>query len=54
MAKNVFFLGLIVAASGLVSPPIALACGLIYGFTFVHPYHVDSRKLSRFLWPRFS
>jgi len=48
-AKNVFFLGLIVAASGLVSPPIALAGGLIYGFTFVHPYHVDSRKLSRFL-----
>ena len=49
MAKNVFFLGLIVAASGLVSPPVALACGLVYGFTFVHPYHVDSRKLSRFL-----
>jgi len=49
MAKNVFFLGLIVAASGLISPPIALACGLIYGFTFAHPYHVDSRKLSKFL-----
>lgn len=49
MAKNVFFLGLIVAASGLVSPPIALAFGLAYGFTFLHPYHVDSRKLSKFL-----
>jgi uncharacterized integral membrane protein (TIGR00698 family) len=49
MAKNVFFLGLIIAASGLVSPPIALAFGLVYGFTFLHPYHVDSRKLSKFL-----
>jgi uncharacterized integral membrane protein (TIGR00698 family) len=49
MAKNVFFLGLIIAASGLASPPIALAFGLVYGFTFLHPYHVDSRKLSKFL-----
>jgi len=48
MAKNAF-LGLIIAASGLVSPPIALACGLAYGFSVVHPYHVDSRKLSKFL-----
>ena len=49
MAKNVFFLGLIVAASGYISPPIALACGLVYGFSFAHPYHDDSRKLSKFL-----
>jgi uncharacterized integral membrane protein (TIGR00698 family) len=49
MTKNVFFLGLIVAASGLISPPIALACGLAYGLTVVHPYHLDARKLSRFL-----
>lgn len=49
MAKNVFFLGLIVAASGLLSPPIALACGLVYGFSLLHPYHADSRKLSKFL-----
>jgi uncharacterized integral membrane protein (TIGR00698 family) len=49
MAKNIFFLGLIVAASGLLSPPIALACGLVYGFSFLHPYHADSRKLSKFL-----
>jgi uncharacterized integral membrane protein (TIGR00698 family) len=49
MAKNAFFLGLIIAASGLISPPIALACGLAYGLSVVHPYHVDSRKLSKFL-----
>jgi uncharacterized integral membrane protein (TIGR00698 family) len=49
MPKNTFFLGLILAASGLVSPPLALALGLAYGFTFEHPYHVDSRKLSQLL-----
>ena len=49
MAKNIFFLGLIIAASGLVSPPIALACGLVYGFSFLHPDHIDARNLSRFL-----
>ena len=49
MAKNVFFLGLIVAASGLVGPPIALLGGLIYGFTVEHPFHAESRKLSKFL-----
>jgi uncharacterized integral membrane protein (TIGR00698 family) len=49
MVKNIFFLGLIVAASGLVSPPLALAGGLLYGLTLTHPYHLDARKLSRFL-----
>jgi uncharacterized integral membrane protein (TIGR00698 family) len=49
VSKNVFFIGLILAASGLVSPPIALAGGLIYGFSFVHPYHVDAKKLSKIL-----
>ena len=49
MSKNVFFIGLILAASGLVSPPIALAGGLIYGFSFVHPFHVEAKKLSKIL-----
>jgi uncharacterized integral membrane protein (TIGR00698 family) len=49
VSKNVFFIGLILAASGLVSPPFALAGGLIYGFSFVHPYHVDAKKLSKIL-----
>jgi len=40
---------LILCASGLVSPPIALAAGLIYGFTFVHPFHLEAKKLSKFL-----
>jgi uncharacterized integral membrane protein (TIGR00698 family) len=49
MSKKLFFVGLILAASGFVSPPLALALGLIYGFTFVHPYHLESKQLSKFL-----
>ena len=49
MSKNFFFVGLIVAATGLVSPPIALVGGLIFGFAFTHPYTLESRKLSKFL-----
>ena len=49
MAKNVFFLGLIVAASGLVGPPVALLGGLVYGFSVEHPFHAESRKLAKFL-----
>ncbi len=47
--KNLFFIGLVVAASGLISTPWALLAGLIYGLSFAHPYHLDSKKLSAFL-----
>ncbi len=36
-------------ASGVISPPLALALGLLYGLSFVHPYEADSRNLSKFL-----
>lgn len=49
MSKNIFFAGLILAASGYLSPPFALAAGLIYGFTFAHPYNLDARRLSKLL-----
>jgi len=49
VTKNVFFIGLIIAASGLVSPPIALAGGLIYGFSFIHPFHLEAKQLSKLL-----
>ncbi len=49
MPKNIFFLGLILAASGVIPPPIALLAGLIYGFSFAHPYHLDSKRLSKLL-----
>src|SRR5580704_8727606 len=49
MNKNLFFAGIILAASGFVSPPIALLGGLIYGLTLVHPFSVESKSLSKFL-----
>ena len=49
MNKNLFFAGLILAASGLISPPLALLGGLIYGFSVAHPFQVDSKRLAKFL-----
>ena len=47
--KNIFFIGLVIAASGMISTPWALACGLVYGLAFTHPYHIDAKKLAGFL-----
>jgi uncharacterized integral membrane protein (TIGR00698 family) len=47
--RIIFFLGIILAASGLFSAPVALVCGIIFGFSFPHPYHPETRALSRFL-----
>jgi len=47
--KFIFIAGLILCASGLVSPPIALATGLVFGFLFVHPFNSESKRLSKFL-----
>ena len=49
MNRNLFFVGVILAASGFVSPPFALLGGLIYGLTLVHPFHAESKGLSKFL-----
>lgn len=49
MNRNLFFVGVILAASGFISPPIALLGGLIYGLTLAHPFQVESKSLSKFL-----
>jgi len=49
MNKNIFFAGLILAASGYISPPFALLGGLVYGLTLAHPFHVESKRLAKFL-----
>jgi len=49
MGKRLFFLGIILAASGLISPPFALLAGLVYGLTLTHPFHVESKSLAKFL-----
>jgi len=48
-AKIVFFVGLICSASGFLSPPFALAVGLIFGLVFTHPFLGDSKNLAKFL-----
>jgi uncharacterized integral membrane protein (TIGR00698 family) len=47
--KIVFFLGLLLAASGLVSPPVALVGGVAFGFAVEHPYRRESSSLARLL-----
>jgi uncharacterized integral membrane protein (TIGR00698 family) len=46
---SVFFLALILAATGLISPPLALLGGLVYGFAALHPFPVESKRLAKFL-----
>jgi len=47
--KKNFFLGLIVASTGIVSPPIALAAGLCFGLLFLHPLPKESGALAKTL-----
>jgi uncharacterized integral membrane protein (TIGR00698 family) len=47
--KILFFGGMILAATGLFSPAIALLGGLIYGLTFAHPFQAESSNVTRFL-----
>jgi len=50
MVRNLFFIGIIVSASGLIGPPLALVAGLAFGLmTVAHPFQSESRILSRFL-----
>src|SRR5712692_8024194 len=49
ISKGVFLLGLALAASRFVSPPVALALGLVFGVTFPHPFDQSAKRLSRYL-----
>ncbi len=49
LIKTLFFAGLIISASGFVSPPEALTVGIIFGLLVTHPLPADSKDLSRFL-----
>src|ERR1700730_846259 len=48
-SKTIFFLGLLLAASGVVSPAVALAGGIAFGFTVEHPFRVESSSLAKLL-----
>jgi uncharacterized integral membrane protein (TIGR00698 family) len=49
VAKILFIAGLILAGTGLISPPVALALGIAYGFSFAHPFPSQARRGSRLL-----
>lgn len=49
MVRNLFYIGIIVSACGLIGPPLALSAGLAFGLTTVHQFHLESRQLSKFL-----
>lgn len=48
-SRSSFFLGLLLAGSGLVSPPIALVGGIVFGFAAVHPYRQEASSLAKLL-----
>ncbi len=47
--KILFFLGLLLAGSGLVSPPVALVGGIAYGFAVEHPLRREASSLAKLL-----
>ncbi len=48
-ARMIFFLGLLLTGSGLVSPPVALVGGIAFGFLVEHPYRRESSSLAKLL-----
>jgi len=47
--KILFIAALAISASGMVSPPVALTAGILFGLTFAHPYAKFAREGARFL-----
>lgn len=47
--KLSFWAILILVASGLLSPPLALVAGLFLGFSLTHPYPAGAKRLSKIL-----
>ncbi len=44
-----FFIGIILAAAGILSPPMALVAGLAFGLAFVHPMPKEGQAVAKFL-----
>lgn len=44
-----FFVGIILAAAGILSPPLALVAGLVFGLAFVHPMPKEGQSVAKFL-----
>ncbi|MGD0307549.1 MAG: hypothetical protein ABSC71_22220 [Candidatus Acidiferrales bacterium] len=44
-----FVAGFVLCWTGLISPPIALALGLLFGFAFKHPFPTQTRVVTKYL-----
>lgn len=44
-----FFAGIILAAAGILSPPLALVAGLVFGLSVAHPLPKEGQTASKFL-----
>jgi uncharacterized integral membrane protein (TIGR00698 family) len=49
LPRIIFILCLLLSASGFISPPLALALGLIFGLTLPHPYGREAKAISKYL-----
>lgn len=49
LSKIIFLLALVLSFTGLLSPPVALSLGIIFGLTFTHPYPAATRTSARIL-----
>jgi uncharacterized integral membrane protein (TIGR00698 family) len=49
LAKIIFVLAFALSFTGLLSPPIALTFGILFGLSFPHPYITESRGIARTL-----
>lgn len=44
-----FFIGIILAAAGILSPPMALVAGLVFALAFTHPLPKEGQTVAKFL-----
>ena len=49
MRKNVFVAGLLILASALISPALALLLGLFVGLVLTNPFHCESKRFAKIL-----
>jgi uncharacterized integral membrane protein (TIGR00698 family) len=49
VSRTVFIIGLLLCCTPLVSPPVALALGLLVAFTCGHPYKKHNGKATKYL-----
>ncbi len=49
LAKILFLLALVFSFTGLISPPVALTIGILFGLCFTHPFAETTQKSARIL-----